>query len=190
MTQPAFSLNLQPMSVADYLASEESSPVRREYVGGYVYTAQAGASRAHNRICINVVTALDSVVSARGCHIYQSDMRLAMAEQQIYYYPDVMVVCESSSDSKTMQETAPCLLVEVLSPSTASLDRLAKYSAYTQLPSLETYLLIEQDIRKVYVYQRRHGWQAQELTGTGEISLPYLQTSLSLEQIYRQLELD
>lgn len=189
MTEAAHNLHWQAMSVEEYLRSEATSAVRREYMGGYVYTAQAGASRAHNRICINIITALDGAAQQHACQLYQSDMRLSIEALQSYFYPDVMLVCQpAEGGNKVMQETRPCFIAEVLSGSTASIDRLAKYAAYTQLPSLETYLLVEQNSRKVYVYQRSHQWQAQELAGSGEFYLPCLKLTLNLDQIYRYLD--
>lgn len=89
-------------------------------------------------------------------------MRVTTADRYTYYYPDVMVTCEPRQDDAKFK-VAPCLLVEVLSKSTAHNDHNAKYHAYTALPSLQTYLLVEQDERRVYVYGRgKSGWQMQE----------------------------
>ena len=186
--------SLKPMSVEEYLRSEETSPYKREYVGGYVYPlhgtrAQAGTSRGHVRITLNIVQALDAVVLQMDCLTYASDMKLRVATLDNFYYPDVMVVCgQSDGDLGVTFETAPCLLVEALSKSTARTDRLAKQVAYTALPSLQTYLIVEQTKRKVYVYQRTDNvWRSSELAGQGNIDLPCLGTTLTLDQIYRAL---
>ena len=186
--------SLKPMSVEEYLRSEETSPHKREYVGGYVYPlhgtrGQAGTSRGHVRITLNIVQALDAVALQMGCLTYASDMKLRVATLDNFYYPDVMVVCsQNNGDLGVTFETAPCLLVEVLSKSTARTDRLAKQVAYTALPSLQTYLIMEQTKRKVYVYQRTgEGWRSSELAGQGGIDLPCLGTALTLDQIYRAL---
>jgi Uma2 family endonuclease len=182
------------MSVEDYLRTEEASPFKREYVGGYVYPlhgtrGQAGASRGHVLICGNIAEALRSVGLDRGCLTYTSDMKLRIETLDNFYYPDVMVVCgQDTSNLEVTFETSPCLLVEVLSRGTARNDRLAKHAAYTAIPSLQTYLIAEQTKRKVYVYQRGgKSWKASELTGQGSVELPYLGTTLTLDQIYRAL---
>lgn len=190
MSAPAF----KPMSVEEYLRSEEVSPYKREYVGGYVYPlhgtrSQAGTSRGHQLINLNIVAALRPASSKLGCPTYASDMKLRIEALDNFYYPDVMVVCgQDDSDLGATFETAPCLLVEVLSKSTARNDRLAKQVAYTALPSLQTYLIVEQTKRKVYVYQRTvTGWVSSEVAGSGTIDLPCLETALTLDQIYRAL---
>ncbi len=182
------------MSVEEYLRSEETSPYKREYVGGYVYPlhgtrAQAGATGVHVRIGLNIVRAIDDAALERGCYVFTSDMKLRLEGADNFYYPDVMAVCGGDEQSLSASfQTAPSLLVEVLSNSTAKNDRIAKHAAYTTLPSLQTYLIVEQTKRKVYAYQRSgKGWQASELVGQDLIDLPYLGTTLALEQIYRGL---
>lgn len=187
--------SLKPMSVDEYLRTEELSPYKREYVGGYVYPlhsgvrAQAGASRGHVLICGNISEALRSVGLSRGCLTYTSDMKLKIERPGNFYYPDVMVVCvQDVADLSVTYETAPCLLVEVLSDRTAQNDRLAKHAAYTSIPSLQTYLIVAQKERRVYVYQRTGtGWSASEMAGHGSIDMPCLGTVLTLDQIYRAL---
>ena len=183
---------LTRMSVEEYLRTEEGSPVKREYVGGFVYPlhghtrAQAGASRTHVAITVNIVSALRADARRQGCFVYSSDMKLRIEDVNTFYYPDVMVVCAPvNPDPQVMYETAPCLLIEVTSRSTAQNDRLAKYAAYTALPSLQTYLIVEQTERRVYAYQREgKAWRLEELASSGSLNLPCLGRSLTLDEIY------
>ena len=188
--------HLKPMSVEEYLRTEEASPFKREYVGGYVYPlhgstrAQAGATDGHIQIGVNFIFALYTAAQQKGCRIYPSDMKLRIERTNTFYYPDVMVVCDIRSGRETTFHTAPCLLVEVISKSTASVDRHAKYAAYTAIPSLQTYLIVEQDKRLVYAYQRGPaGWISSELHGRGEVAIPCLDITVSLDQIYQSLDL-
>ncbi|WP_221090818.1 Uma2 family endonuclease [Deinococcus aquaedulcis] len=182
MSDPAF----KAMSVEAYLRSEEHSPFKREYVGGFVYPlhAQAGASEAHVLICTNLTAALHASARRAGCRLYQSDMKLALAGASTFFYPDVMVVCDPD-DRNTGYKTAPCLLIEVLSASTVSHDRVGKFGLYTALPSLQMYLIVEQSERRVYAYRRAGDqWPLRELAGEGEIELPCLNMTLSLDEMY------
>ena len=186
MSDPTF----QAMSVEEYLRTEESSPFKREYVGGFAYPlhatlhGQAGAKRPHTLISGRIFARLYDAAEQSGCRLYQSEMRLSIEGKTSYFYPDVMLVClEESGDE--LAETSPCLLVEVLSPSTAAMDRVGKYHAYTAIPTLQTYLIVEQDERRVYAYAREaNGWQLRELVGTGEVWLPCLGRTLTLDEIY------
>ncbi|MFC3862599.1 Uma2 family endonuclease [Deinococcus antarcticus] len=174
------------MSVEEYLRTEEKSPYKREYVGSFVYPlhAQAGASEAYTLIGTNIIGTLYRDVMAKGCRIYQNDMKLVVEGGTSFFYPDVMFVCEPD-DGSSYAESRPCLLVEIISNSTASHDRFGKYGIYTAIPSLQTYLIVEQKERRVYAYTRQADkWHLDDLTGEGEIHLPCLDRSLMLEEIY------
>lgn len=174
------------MSVEEYLRTEEKSPYKREYVGGFVYPlhGQAGTSRPHALISMNISATLYRDALEAGCRLYQSDMKLRVEDTASFFYPDVMLVCDRESGDDDA-ETSPCLLVEVLSPSTASHDRFGKYGVYTSIPSLQTYLIVEQKERRVYAYQRREGgWDLQDVSGSGSVDIPCLNRTLTLDEIY------
>ncbi len=185
--------NLKRMSVEEYLRSEEASPVRREYVGGFVYPlhgatrAQAGASQKHTRIVRNIMARLDAAARRLDCRLHASDMKLRIEGSRSFYYPDVMAVCGQPIPDE-YYETTPCLLIEVISPRTAQIDRQTKYAAYTALPSLETYLIVEQAERRVYAYHRDgQSWKLSELASTGAVDAPCLGHRLTLDDIYADL---
>lgn len=174
------------MSVEEYLRTEEKSPYKREYVGGFVYPlhAQAGASEPHVLISMNIAGTLYRDAIQAGCRIYLSDMKLRVEDTASFFYPDVMLVCDRDDNDRTAK-TAPCLLVEVLSPSTASHDRFGKHGVYTSIPSLQTYLIVEQKERRVYAYGRRAGgWDLQDVSGSGSVDIPCLNRMLTLDEIY------
>lgn len=182
MTEPAF----QTMGVEEYLRSEETSLMKREYVYGFVYPlhAQAGTTDAHDTIAVNILTALHGLARRAGGSVYSSDMRVATQDRHSYSYPDVTVTCEPR-DPQARFKVAPCLLVEVLSKSTAHNDHNGKYHAYTALPSLHTYLIVEQTEPRVYAYQRTpEGWVMTPY-GPGEsVPLPCIEAELTLETVY------
>lgn len=185
MTDPAF----KAMSVEAYLRSEAESPFKREYVAGFVYPlhAQAGVTRSHSVIAGNIFATLHPHARKQGCRLHLSDMRLRIEEQNTFYYPDVMLVCDTKTGSN-MAETAPCLLVEVLSERTAQVDRVGKYAMYTGLPGLQTYLLVHQDERRVVEYvrdgERPSRWKMREVVQDGELTIACLGVSLTLDDIF------
>ena len=176
------------MTVEEYLAFEEASPERHEYVAGITYV-MTGASGRHNLISSNILTTLRGPARRRGCRVYMEGVRLRAAADRIYY-PDVMVVCRELAGDESVLEN-PSLVVEVASPSTRTTDRREKLAAYRAILSLEVYLMVEQRRRMVTVYSRGHGgeWRGIELLGTGEIPLPFLGTTLTLDEIYDDVPL-
>ncbi|HEY7567370.1 MAG TPA: Uma2 family endonuclease, partial [Gemmatimonadaceae bacterium] len=83
----------------------------------------------------------------------------------------------------------PCLLVEVTSPSTARVDRTNKLLAYRSIPSLKTYLIVEQAWRRVVRHWRDPSgtWHEEDLRGDGSIVLSCPEVMLTLDQIYEGL---
>ena len=149
MSQSALS---RPVDIDAYLQGELSSDIRHEYVAGQVF-AMAGAGEAHNRIAGNLFFHLRSATRGTPCGVFISDMKVRVKAHEAFYYPDVLLTCDPD-DRESLYKTAPCLIAEVLSPSTEVIDRREKLIAYRSLPSLRDYLLIAQDCRRVEWYQR------------------------------------
>ncbi|WP_019588686.1 Uma2 family endonuclease [Deinococcus apachensis] len=109
------------------------------------------------------------------------------ARQRASFYPDVVVTCEAMTDEAT-NVRAPCLLVEVLSPSTGHTDRTTKLLSDTSLPSLQVYLIVDPTRRLVRVVALgEDGWTDQELFGEGTVPIPCLTTALTLDDIYASI---
>jgi Uma2 family endonuclease len=151
------------------LDGEERAETRREYVTGEVY-AMAGAGENHNRIAGNVFFQLRSKARGGRCGVFMSDMKLRIENGERFYYPDVMLVCNENDDHSHYKD-APCLIAEVLSPSTEAVDRREKWLAYSELDSLRYYLLISADRKHVDYYQRDEegAWQVSALSSMDTI---------------------
>jgi len=178
-------------SVEHYLANELTADVRHEYIGGEVY-AMAGGTRRHNRITMNAGSRMLQAARGGDCEVYRSDMKVRVQNQAgdrpIFYYPDVVVACEPESDTDELYLRRPCLVVEVLSPSTESTDRREKWFAYSGIPSLRYYLMIHSERCEVVYYARSRAgeWETANLEdGEGlQIDCPGLQVNLTLDQLY------
>lgn len=175
---------LEPIAVKDYLEGEKTSLVKHEYVHGSVY-AMAGASDNHNRIVTNLTGQLYAASNETNCQLYSSDMK-ARINEEVFYYPDFMVVCEE--DDGDYFKSKPCLIVEVLSRSTATTDKREKREAYLKLESLQTYLLIDSESQAVTSYQKTsQGWLECSHESEDDVIFACLNTSLSVSDIYRNI---
>ncbi len=169
------------VSVEEYLEGEKTSPVKHEYVHGRLF-AFAGASDRHVRIVINLTKRLDDISQQKGCQLYTTDMKVRIPEGR-FYYPDLLVTCEQENDAYYKEH--PCLIVEVLSPSTSGIDRREKAEAYFTLPSLSTYIMIDAQTQHVEGYIRTpEGWKAQTWRDAEEVEFGCLETSLRFSDIY------
>ncbi len=179
-----------PVSEAVYLADEVRSPTRREYVGGVPY-AMAGASNAHNMIAANVLVALHTRLRGRSCRPFNSDtkVRIRLPFELRFYYPDVSVTCRPNPQSDSFQDE-PSMVVEVLSPETRRIDEGEKLLAYTAIPSLSVYAMVEPARAHVVVVRRTAAGFVREVhVGLSAIvELPELGCELPLAEIYDGVE--
>jgi Uma2 family endonuclease len=178
---------LKPLTEDEYLALELSATERHELVHGTLY-AMAGGSANHNRIAGQLYS---SLLAARSevCDPFISDMKLRLEAGSLYYYPDVMLVCDAQDDEQQFK-TSPCLLAEVLSPSTESTDRREKWTAYQKLPSLRQYLLLAQDKPAVEVYNRVNlrQWSLTVLEAGDVLFISCLGLSIPVQDLYRGVD--
>ncbi|MBL8737235.1 MAG: Uma2 family endonuclease [Planctomycetes bacterium] len=177
---------LELVPVASYLAGEANAATRHEYVGGVVY-AMAGGSNAHNQIGSNTLVALGSRLRGHACRAFNSDtkIRLRLQFQIRFYYPDVSVICRQNPRTDAFQDE-PAVIVEVASPDTWRIDSGEKLEAYTTIPSLSVYLLVEQEAARVVVYRRGDGGFVREVYAgrTASVPLPEIGCELPLAEIY------
>ena len=172
------------ISVDEYLEGEKTSFVKHEYVHGRLF-AFAGASDRHVRIVINLTKRLDDASQQKGCQLYTTNMKVRIPEGR-FYYPDLLVTCEQENDAYCKEH--PCLIVEVLSPSTSGIDRREKAEAYFTLPSLTSYIMIDAQAQHVEGYIRTpEGWKAQTWREAEEVEFGCLETSLRFSDIYAGL---
>ncbi len=180
-----------PLSVEEYLRMEAEAAVKHEYVDGEVY-AMSGASERHNRIAGNAFFHLRAATRGSPCAVFIADMKLRVAGLNAFYYPDVMLCCDPADDHPHYK-TAPCIVVEVLSPSTVNIDRREKWLAYRGLTSLQCYLLVESEQRQADYYLRdvAVGWRTGCLEEGEVLTLRCggLDLVLSLDDLYEDVAL-
>ena len=168
-----------------YLASESHSPVKREFVVGEVY-AMAWATARHNRISLNVATRLDTATRGTPCEVFIADMKVKVEAHRAFYYPDVLLACEPGDD-QPLYRTSPCLIVEVLSLSTAGIDEREKWHHYRDIPTLRHYLLIDSESRQVRLRTRAVADWLEETLAEGDtlaISCGPVRLEMGLAEIY------
>lgn len=184
-------------TAAEYLAWEQTQPDKHEFYRGEIF-AMVGVSRAHAEVAANVLQALRNLLRGKPCRAYGSDVKVRVEAVDAYYYPDVLVTCSPKDLSADQVMSEPRVLVEVLSPSTASYDRGLKFAAYRQLPSLEQYLLIDPAELTVESYQRTEGgshggtgggaWLLRDVPRGGELAMPVLGLRLSWADVFRYVD--
>jgi Uma2 family endonuclease len=172
------------ISADDYLRAEMASEIKHEYVGGQLH-AMTGASVSHNLIMLNLAGALKAHLRGSPCQVFASDMklRLRIGSEDVFYYPDVFVACRAD-ERNTYYREFPHTIVEILSETTERTDRREKFLAYRTLDSLQEYILVAQDERRIVVFHRENGWQPEEAGPQGALDIPSLGFSVALDAVY------
>jgi Uma2 family endonuclease len=174
------------ISVEDYLTGELNSDIKHELIDGCVY-AMAGSSANHERISVNVLAEFRNHLKNQPCEPFGSDMKLRINSN--FFYPDVMVDCHFDNSEPYFTQT-PIIIVEVLSRSTRKKDTTLKLLSYINIPSLQEYVLIEQDFVDVQVFRRSENWLVRHYFLGDEITFESIGLSLSVEDIYHRVQND
>lgn len=177
-----------PISIEDYLEGEQHTDTKHEYLAGQV-VAMGGASDKHGLIAGSLYAALLPAARRKGCQLFIADMKVRVNHDSdsYFYYPDLLLSCQPDDRESAYYRRHPCLLVEVLSPSTERIDSREKLLAYRLLPSLREYLLLRQDRVQADLYQRgdEGRWQHHTFTQPDDVlALRCLDAAVSLRDVY------
>ncbi len=157
------------ISAEEYLNGEPLSEIRHEYIDGEVF-AMAGGTPKHNTVSLNFAGELRSHLRGKPCRVFMADVkvRIITSQQDIFYYPDVIVACDPNDDNEQFLR-APKLIIEVLSKSTHRLDRNEKFRNYITLPSLEEYVIAAQDRPCLMIHRRSNQWVPEVIEDPAEM---------------------
>ena len=172
-------------SYADYLAAEQDSGHRHEFLDG-VIVAMAGGSDEHNAIAGNLARLLGNRRTG-SCRYYTPDQRFWIASRARGRYADGSIICGTPEHPAHDEQatTNPTVVIEVLSPSSEGDDDGDKRSDFQSLASVEAYVLVAQDQRRVKVYRRTGAeWRISTYRDGDSFELPTLSASIPVGDIY------
>lgn len=172
------------ISEQDYLESEKISDIKHEYIDGDVY-AMAGASKNHQLIISKIIQKFSNHLEGTSCDAISSDIKVRVDTK--YFYPDVIVICNHENEDPYFTES-PRIIVEVLSESTSKYDRTFKRIIYKTIPSLEEYVLIEQDKVEIEICRKSENWQPTHYFLGEDITFESIGLTLSVHEIYQRVD--
>jgi len=175
----------KPMSLAEFLEWEERQPLRYEF-DGVAPEAMTGGTAGHADIQANLAAALRTRLRGKPCRFYGSDLKIQVAGDHIRY-PDGIVVCTPVERTATIVHD-PVVIFEVLSPSTASTDRIVKAREYQAKDSVQRYVMLEQDRVGATVYTRAGDrWTFDILPEGAVLAMPEIGVEVPLAELYEGL---
>jgi Uma2 family endonuclease len=172
----------------EYFIWEEQQLLRHEYLSGRVYAMSEGTQN-HGRIASNIIFILKGHLRGGGCQVGNSDCRVNIFETKDYVYPDVSVTCDERDRTAIQAIQYPCLIIEVLSASTANYDRGDKFRMYRRNPSLQDYVLVDAEKIAIDLYRKndRGNWEIFNYQSGDNIDLQSIGLSFSIESVYEDI---
>jgi Uma2 family endonuclease len=182
------------ISPEEYLDFERTAPQKNEFYRGEIFQ-MAGATRWHVQIVWNLTQLVGRAIEDRPCSGFANDMRVKVDKTGLYTYPDLAVTCEKPEFEDGHFDTLlnPQMIIEVLSDSTESYDRGAKFGQYRQIDSLREYVLVSQKRPAIerFVRQADGSWNLTEAQGLdGVIALTTIGVTLPLATVYAKVDFE
>lgn len=173
-----------PMTVDEYLAFDQRSPINHEYVAGFAHPLPEPSER-HGTIVANLRHCLSSDSAASGARVLRAPTRVAV-ERELHYYPDLAIVHSDDGDDAALQ---PIVVVDVASQETHQIGDREKFLYYQRLQSLEQYVIVDENSRHITLFDfNGDRWKATDVVDAGTITLAGVNISLSLDDIYFQTD--
>ncbi len=173
------------ISFDEFLRLEELNASKHEWLNGIVYM-MAGGTFEHGRLVDNLLVTLRQRLQGHPCQPYSGNC-LVRTPSGLGAYPDVMVFCgaiQGDAAEPRRAATNPSVIFEVLSESTEEYDRGEKFENYKSIPSLEAYVLVHQNERKVEIFARREGWRSRIASAGQSLEVPAVDVSISIDELY------
>lgn len=175
------------MTYAEYLAIEEASEGKHEYIGGEM-VVMSGATPRHARLQASLCAHIGVALDGRRCVPYGPGLRLYFADLDESAYADAVVICGPVvTELDPHAATNPTIVCEVLSPSTEAYDRGRKFGKYRTLSTLQEYVLVSQDRAYVEVFRRGADglWTLRTYSAGTAVELASIGVTLDVDRLYR-----
>lgn len=176
------------LTLEGFLAWENEQPARNEFCRGEVF-AMVGGRRTHGRVIMNLGRRLNEGLDGTPCQAFAESAKLQIADDAVLY-PDLFVTCDPADLATEMIFRAPMLVIEVLSPSTQAYDRSHKFALYRRLASLQEYILVDPDTRRVEALRRnaQDQWVFHDMSQDEVMAAPCLGLEIPLAQVFDGIE--
>lgn len=174
------------MTVEAFLEWEERQELKHEFDGVRII-AMVGGTLTHARLQANLAASLVTRLRGRRCEFIGSELKVRTARG--IRYPDGMVTCTRGARDD-MFVSDPVIIFEVLSPSTAATDRITKNREYAAIPSVQRYVMLEQDRVGATVFSRAcDDWVGHVLADDAMLAMPEIGLEVPLPELYDGIDL-
>lgn len=171
------------LSYEEFLEIDKSSNENLELIDGVIHLL-AAPSVIHQLVVTNLSTEFGNYFKGKECRHFVAPFDVVLVEEERTHrlQPDLTVICDKSGISEQNYKGVPALVVEVLSPSTASFDFIKKMNIYMK-SGIREYWIISPQNNTVQIFS---------LNESGNYSEPiiYSKKDLVKSVIFKDLEID
>ncbi|MBD2529180.1 Uma2 family endonuclease [Nostoc flagelliforme FACHB-838] len=176
------------MSPHEYLKWEERQEIKYEYIDGEVF-AMTEVTIPHNTIALNLASALKIHLRGGSYRVNMAGAKVGISENGPFHYPDVVVSWDERDKQAIQFFQYPCLIVEVLSPSTEAYDRGTKFTRYRRIQTLQEYVLInaEKIALDSFRLNDRGLWELHPYEAEDEVHLSSIDFHFPISLVYENV---
>jgi Uma2 family endonuclease len=145
---------------ADY--AQWTGDERYELIDGVPYLMSPAPTPTHQRILGYIYTEFSNYLKDKACEVYMApiDVRLNVdSDDDTVVQPDMLVVCDLDKIDNKGLNGAPDLVIEILSPSSASYDAGLKLQKYLKAGVRECWI-VDPTEKVINVYLQQNGKSA------------------------------
>jgi len=133
-------------TIEDYISWDES--IRCELYEGALVVAFSPTHR-HQGILTELVTQIHNFLKGKPCKVFPAPFSVRLFDnEETLFEPDLVIVCDESKLGGHIFYGAPDMVIEILSPSTARMDKKLKYGKYEKA-GVKEYWIVDSDNNRV-----------------------------------------
>ena len=175
------------MSAAEFLAWEDQQELRYEFAG-IRPVAMTGGTIGHDDITFSLRRALDRALRGTPCRVCGPNVMIRTSDTRVRY-PDALITC-APVDRTSKLANDPVVVFEVVSPSSSGTDRIVKLREYTSMPSIQRYLLLEQDaVAATEIERVGETWIEPVLSSGNTLEVPEAGIEVPLDACYEGVDM-
>ncbi len=177
----------QPWTQEEFLAWADATEGRYEF-DGFRPVAMTGGTIGHSDISGNLITALRTRMRGSRCRAF-AEAGVETVNNAIRY-PDVLITC-SKTEREDRLTTGVVAVFEIISPTSARVDRIVKVQEYLAVPSIRRYVIVESAYMGLTVMERSDGaesWSTTTLQREDALRMPDLGVEIPVAEIYEGMD--
>jgi Uma2 family endonuclease len=141
----------------DYLQWDNGE--RWEIIEGVPYNMTPAPGRIHQEISVEIIRQISNYLKEKKCKVYAAPFDVRLTEKNTkddnilnVVQPDIAIVCDESKLDEKGCKGSPDLIIEIVSPSNASMDYITKFKLYEKFKVKEFWIVDPTD-KIVQIYE-------------------------------------